>query len=433
LFGALLLQSASAQRAQTENRVLQVLDALMSDIDRDFDRDFTILHTLATSEALKNEDWRTFYDQAKAGLQGRAYLVLVDADGRQLVNTYVPFGEQPTFTGDPETVRRMLQTKAPVVSNLFVSLVAKKPVFNVSIPVLQNGRVRYVMSLGLLPDDLVILLTSQNLDPEWVTLIWDAKGVILARSRNNERYVAMPMPQNLRERDQLSVVRTTNLDGSDVLHATGRSSVSGWGVGVNIPYSLITGPMRNLLLLWAVAAVLVITIALALGLYFARQITTPLSVAARAAAAFGHDEPFLIGGSGLREADAFLTTLREAQKAREDLTEELKQNRDQLQAQNTALLSANEDLSHFAFAAFERSGLFLAVTEINARYIKAARYDDLLTVRCWVVKSRSRSLVFEYEIIHAETGEKLLTGSSTHICITRDGAIARIPEAWQVW
>jgi acyl-CoA thioester hydrolase len=86
-----------------------------------------------------------------------------------------------------------------------------------------------------------------------------------------------------------------------------------------------------------------------------------------------------------------------------------------------------------SYAEFERSGLFLAVTEINARYIKAARYDDLLTVRCWVVKSRSRSLVFEYEIIHAETGEKLLTGSSTHICITRDGAIARIPEAWQVW
>ena len=86
-----------------------------------------------------------------------------------------------------------------------------------------------------------------------------------------------------------------------------------------------------------------------------------------------------------------------------------------------------------SYAEFERSGFFLAVTEINARYIKAARYDDLLTVRCWVAKARSRSLQFDYEIIHAETGEKLLTGSSTHICINREGAISRIPEAWQLW
>src|SRR5438093_211362 len=130
LLGALLLQSASAQREQLENRVSQVLDILVNDLDRDLDRDLTILHTLATSQALANEDWRTFYDQAKAGLQGRAYLVLIDSNGRQLVNTYVPYGEQPAMTGDPETVRRMAETKEPVVSSLFVSLAVKKPVFN---------------------------------------------------------------------------------------------------------------------------------------------------------------------------------------------------------------------------------------------------------------------------------------------------------------
>jgi PAS domain S-box-containing protein len=331
LLGTLLLQSASVQRAQLENRVSQVLDALVSDIDRDLDRDITILRTLATSEALKNGQWRAFYDQAKSGLQGRAYLVLIDSNGRQLVNTYVPYGQQPAVTGDPETVRRILQTKAPVVSNLFVSLVAKKPVFNVSIPVLQDGQVRYVMSLGLLPDDLVALLTSQNLGSEWVTLIWDANGVILARSRDNTRYVGTPLPENMREHAQRGIVRTRNLDGTDVLHATARSIVSGWGVGMNIPYSLITEQMRNSLLLWATAAVFAIGISMAFGLYFARQITTPLSIAASAAAAFGHGEPFTITNSRLNEADAFLTALREAQQTREKLTEELKQSRDWLQ------------------------------------------------------------------------------------------------------
>ena len=331
LVGALLLQSASVQRTQLETRVLQVVEALVSDVDRDVDRDITILHTLATSQAVASADWRTFYDQAKAGLQGHAYLVLVDSNGRQLVNTYMPYGEQPAMTGDPETVRRIVQTKAPVISNLFTSLVVKAPVFNVSIPILQDGQVRYVMSLGLLPDDLVALLKSQNLDSEWVTLIWDANGVILARSRDNPRYVGTRLPQNMREHDQRTILRTTNLDGADVLHASARMQVSGWGVGVNIPYSLVTAQMRNSLLLWGAVAVLAIAIALVSGVFFARQITTSLSVAAKAAAAFGHGEPFPITGSRLKEADTFLAVLKNAQQARETLTDEVRQSRDWLQ------------------------------------------------------------------------------------------------------
>src|SRR5438093_641179 len=64
LLGALLFQSASAQREQLERRVLQVLDALVNYVDRDLDRDLTILNTLATSQALASENWRAFYDQA---------------------------------------------------------------------------------------------------------------------------------------------------------------------------------------------------------------------------------------------------------------------------------------------------------------------------------------------------------------------------------
>jgi two-component sensor histidine kinase len=313
LLGALMFQSVSSEREQLANRILQVLDALVNEIDRDLDRDVTILRTLATSEALANRDWPTFYDQAKAGLQGRAYLVLVDSAGRQVLNTYVPYGEQPATTGDPETVRRMAQTKAPVVSNLFVSLVVKKPVFNVSIPILEDGEFRYVMSLGLLPDNLVELLASQNFGSEVVTLIWDGHGAILARSREHARYLGKPLPQNMREGDQRAIVRTTNLDGTDVLHATARSQVSGWGVGVNVPYSLIVGQIRNSLLLWGAAAILAFSIALTLGLFFARQIATSLSLASKAAFAFGRGETFPVAGSRLKEADAFLATLKDAQ------------------------------------------------------------------------------------------------------------------------
>ena len=331
LFGALLLQSSSVQREQLEARLVQEANGLVSDLDREFDRDITILHTLSTSDALASADWRTFYGQAKAGLQGRAYLVLTDSNGRQLVNTYVPYGEQPATTGDPETIRRISQTKAPVVSNLFDSLVVKRPVFNVSLPILQNGQLRYVVSLGLLPDDLVALLKSQKLGSEWVTMIWDANGVILARSRDNQQYVGKPLPRDMREHDQRTVVRTANLDGTDVFHATARSLISGWGVGVNVPYSMVSEQLRHSLLIWLAGAVLAITIALVAGVFFAGQITTSLSAASHAAAAFGRGELVPHTGSRLREADEFLATLKNAQAAREKLMQAVKHSRDWLQ------------------------------------------------------------------------------------------------------
>jgi PAS domain S-box-containing protein len=84
-------------------------------------------------------------------------------------------------------------------------------------------------------------------------------------------------------------------------------------------------------MLWGAAAVLAVTIALVAGLFFARQITTALSMAAEATAAFGRGEEFPLTGSRLKEADTFLVTLRNARYAREELTEEVKESRDWLQ------------------------------------------------------------------------------------------------------
>lgn len=97
-----------------------------------------------------------------------------------------------------------------------------------------------------------------------------------------------------------------------------------------------------------------------------------------------------------------------------------------------------EGRSHYArqrgsdYAGFERSGHYLAVAEVNARYIKPARYGDRLTIRCWIEDMKSRGLTFSYEIVNA-AGELCVTGSSKHICITHNGEVARLPETWRAW
>ncbi|HUN05421.1 MAG TPA: thioesterase family protein [Aggregatilineales bacterium] len=97
-----------------------------------------------------------------------------------------------------------------------------------------------------------------------------------------------------------------------------------------------------------------------------------------------------------------------------------------------------EGRSHYArqrgsdYADFERSGHYLTVAEVNARYIKPARYGDRLTIRCWIEDMKSRGLTFSYEIVNG-AGELCVTGSSKHICITHNGEVTRLPDAWRAW
>jgi len=85
------------------------------------------------------------------------------------------------------------------------------------------------------------------------------------------------------------------------------------------------------------------------------------------------------------------------------------------------------------YASFERSGLYLTVSEVHARYVKPAKYGDQIVVRCWIDEMKSRTLTFAYEIIHADTRETLVTGFSKHICITHEGKVTTIPEQWRRW
>jgi acyl-CoA thioester hydrolase len=85
------------------------------------------------------------------------------------------------------------------------------------------------------------------------------------------------------------------------------------------------------------------------------------------------------------------------------------------------------------YADFERAGYGLAVSEVGARYLAPARYDQRVTVRTRVSQARSRLIRFEYEVLDAETGERLVTGFTTHICLDRQGKPARIPEEWRLF
>jgi acyl-CoA thioester hydrolase len=83
------------------------------------------------------------------------------------------------------------------------------------------------------------------------------------------------------------------------------------------------------------------------------------------------------------------------------------------------------------YAQVERGGHYFAATGIQVRYVASAHYGERVTVRTWVEELRSRQLTFGYEIVNASTGAVLVTATSEHLCIDRQGRVARIPDQWR--
>ena len=77
----------------------------------------------------------------------------------------------------------------------------------------------------------------------------------------------------------------------------------------------------------------------------------------------------------------------------------------------------------------ERNGLYLAVSELNLRYIAPAHYGENVTVLTWIESLRSRTLTFGYQILNSATRALLVDGQVKLILIDAAGRVTRIPEA----
>jgi len=86
-----------------------------------------------------------------------------------------------------------------------------------------------------------------------------------------------------------------------------------------------------------------------------------------------------------------------------------------------------------SYAHFEKEGLLLVVSELCLRYKQPARYDQRVTVRCWVESVRSRQIQFNYQVVDTETGAVFVEGYTQHICLDRQGRVTKIPDKWTVF
>ena len=80
-----------------------------------------------------------------------------------------------------------------------------------------------------------------------------------------------------------------------------------------------------------------------------------------------------------------------------------------------------------SYAQIEADGWLLVVVEARCRYLRPARYDDLLVVRTRLGQAGPASLGFDYELVRKEDGALLARGATVHAAVDRTGRPRRVP------
>jgi two-component sensor histidine kinase len=306
---------AALEEREIEQRLLRVAGALAENIDRELESAIITLQTLATSPLILQNDFAGFHAQASKALRReKAGILLIDQTMQQLLNTRAAFGEPLPKTSDPETAHRVLATKQPQVSDLFMGRVSRQPVVNVEVPVFDGNDVRYILIMALDAARFERILQDQQLEPQWITGVTDNKGIILARSERHAEFVGRQLPNQLLEQSRTAkgVFRATNVAGEPILRGTVRSEVAGWLVSATVQLTHLESARRRG---QAFAAGMIAT-ALVLGgllaYVFATFMARPLQAAAHTATALGRGEQIEPLRSPLIEANTISTALSQA-------------------------------------------------------------------------------------------------------------------------
>ncbi len=72
----------------------------------------------------------------------------------------------------------------------------------------------------------------------------------------------------------------------------------------------------------------------------------------------------------------------------------------------------------------EERGFFLVVVDLNCRFRRPARYDDVLRLKTMLMEITPAKMIHAYELFR---GDELLTkASSTLACVNREGVLQRL-------
>lgn len=329
------MQSMSALQRRAD-------DAAML-IGQQLDSVFAALRATAQSDSVRRGDLAAAYETATRVAEVDPRIVgisIVDGEGRQVFNTRRPFGtplpRPPALL--MELQRPVIEQGRQVVSPLVIGETTKDKVLGVGLPVSLGGQtyaLRAVVSLEALGG----WLNAQAWPADWTAAVIDQNLVIVARSRDAERFVGQRVTDVLVEAVKRgeTLFQSVTKDGIPVYTSVAPVPGSGWYVVVGRPAAAIHAQVRDSMARVLIVGVLCAMLAVAGALYMARRLARQLRSAVEAHVRGGKAVSELtirevaeLSDALARASDAEAKAMSELQHAREQTLAQLKERSDML-------------------------------------------------------------------------------------------------------
>jgi PAS domain S-box-containing protein len=306
------------QELQNNARELALL------IDRDLQGELVSLETLTTSGSLNSGGYERFYERAARVHDYAGFNILLrDRTGQQLVNTRLPWGTplpRDAAAGDDEVVA----TKRPFISNVVQGTVARHPIYFLTVPVLENGDVRYFLHMSIELERLVSIL-KENISANRVAGMLDRENVVMARTEGFDDRVGKPASPRFVEQAQGNEGSWvgTNIQGEAIRVGYAHSKLAGWLVWVGVPDNAVQSALRETL--WRLSALGggLIILALVLAYYLGGKLAGASRTLAAQAGALGRGDAVAAAAIPVRELDEVGSELVAASARRKELERQL--------------------------------------------------------------------------------------------------------------
>lgn len=306
-FVALLLaQLQINERSALESRTEREAQSLATGINRTLQEMSTTLKLLVTSPELDRGDLEAFHSRAQAALRaGSLFVILVDEDGQQLLNTRVPYGSELGKTSNLAALQSALESGFVEVSDVFLGMTSGEWVFNVTLPLpeeLSDKGAALILTKNAA--ELSELMSREGLPEGWSAAVLDSAGFVVATT-------GAPGISRENPFDDALLPKLTRINGVvyDVLGAddnmVGYARLLGWD-WTAIVWGPVATAQASILTTWQMlifGGTSLLAIALAAAIFLARQLRLSIQGIADMAEHVGRGEVVSPQPTQIRELD----------------------------------------------------------------------------------------------------------------------------------
>lgn len=175
----LLLQLEDNQRSTLKRETAQDALALSRIVDRQLQDMATTLRLLSSSPELENGNFASFHERTETALRADTlYVIAVDRNGQQLLNTRRPFGTPLGKTANIAALNAAMTSGRIEVSDVFRGVTSGEWVYNVTLPRADDPVAALIITQNA--KDLGKLVTTEGLAAGWSAAVIDQDGHVVA-------------------------------------------------------------------------------------------------------------------------------------------------------------------------------------------------------------------------------------------------------------